>query len=321
MRLSSMAEIRPFREPDAPAAAELLRGLLPGYLFSPELLLHWNRSAPPRAHACFWVAESGQRIVGWADAEFRWRAAEPGIGELWVGVAGDARRRGFGGRLYDIGEKHLLDRGAWKLESGVDDESGRIFAERRGFRPTRVERLWTLDPAAVDPAELTVLEAAKRAEGFTVLPLRELLGRPRDLHALYAEADADIPSDDEPGEFPYEEWLEETLRTPLLDRDGSFTVLFGNRPVSFAWLLVDREGGRAEHELTGTLREFRGQGLARLAKLAGIRWARENGIRTLLTGNDSANAPMLRINERLGYRPTIERTEVAKLVGTRRQLS
>jgi hypothetical protein len=46
--------------------------------------------------------------------------------------------------------------------------------------------------------------------------------------------------------------------------------------------------------------------LARLAKLAAIARCAENGIELLVTSNDSANAAMLAINTRLGYRPTIE---------------
>ena len=66
--------------------------------------------------------------------------------------------------------------------------------------------------------------------------------------------------------------------------------------------------------MTGTLRAYRGRGLARLAKLAGIRWCAENGVHTLLTANDSQNAPMLAINERLGYRPNLVREEYSKTV-------
>ena len=56
--------------------------------------------------------------------------------------------------------------------------------------------------------------------------------------------------------------------------------------------------------MTGTAREFRQRGLARLAKLATIRWARDNGITALVTENDSANRGMLTINAELGYEPT-----------------
>jgi hypothetical protein len=40
-----------------------------------------------------------------------------------------------------------------------------------------------------------------------------------------------------------------------------------------------------------------------LVKLASARWAAGAGIEHLLTENDSENAAMLALNERLGYRP------------------
>jgi RimJ/RimL family protein N-acetyltransferase len=149
------------------------------------------------------------------------------------------------------------------------------------------------------------------------VPLRDLRDRTRELHALWEEAAKDIPSDDEHGDIDFDEWQRETMGNPLLDLDASMTVLDGERPVAFAWLLIDREGGRGEHDLTGTLRAYRGRGLARLAKLAGIRWCRENDIRTLLTGNDAENAPMLAVNDRLGYRPTVFHVEFAREIGER----
>ena len=55
--------------------------------------------------------------------------------------------------------------------------------------------------------------------------------------------------------------------------------------------------------MTGTRRAFRGQGLARLAKTASLRRARDAGCTEAFTGNDAANAPMLALNTAFGYRP------------------
>jgi RimJ/RimL family protein N-acetyltransferase len=56
------------------------------------------------------------------------------------------------------------------------------------------------------------------------------------------------------------------------------------------------------NDMTGTLRSFRGRGLARLAKLCQLEWAARNGIVSVVTENDETNAPMLAVNTRLGYR-------------------
>ncbi len=68
-------------------------------------------------------------------------------------------------------------------------------------------------------------------------------------------------------------------------------------------LRADVPGRRAENDITGTLREYRGGGLATLAKLEQLRWAARQGIENVVTENDETNAPMLALNTRLGYRP------------------
>jgi GNAT superfamily N-acetyltransferase len=311
------SEIRSFRDADADAVAGLMRRMVPQFLSNRDVLLHWMREAPERSHTRVWVAEEDDGVAGFVWTNFKWWAAEPGIGSTFLVVRPESRRRGVGTALFELVDRHLREHGAWKHEAHVTDDDGRGFAERRGFEETRRERLSQLDVASADLSELPALEEAKAAEGFRVAPLRELLDRPRELHAMFDEAAKDMPGDDPHGDVDYDEWQRQSLGNPLLELDGSMNVLDGARPVAFAWLLVDHEGSRGEHELTGTLRAYRGRGLARLAKLAAVRWCRENGIGTLLTGNDSENAPMLAINDRLGYAPTVYHVEFARVLGER----
>ena len=65
----------------------------------------------------------------------------------------------------------------------------------------------------------------------------------------------------------------------------------------------------AYNQMTATLPEFRRRGLALAAKLAAVRWAAANGFERILTENDEANAGMLAINRRLGYRPLYDQTK------------
>lgn len=299
-------EIRPFSDADAVAATNLFRLLVPDIVLTPPALLQWMRTMPDQAHSRFWVAETEGEVVASAEAFLNWRAEEPGIASLWIGVLPHARRQGIGSRLYELAETHFRTHGARKLEMSALDEDGRRFAERRGFVHSRTERFSALDPRSVDLSELRRIAEAKAEEGFRVATLRQVLDRQRDLHTLWQEAAADMPRDDPTQPQPYDDWEERVLGNPLLDLDASAVVLAGERPVSFAWLAVDREGRRAASILTGTARAFRGRSLARLAKLAAIARCAENGIELLVTSNDSANAAMLAINTRLGYRPTIE---------------
>lgn len=60
----------------------------------------------------------------------------------------------------------------------------------------------------------------------------------------------------------------------------------------------------AEQELTGVLPERRGRGLGKWLKAAMLSWIKENlpEVTTFITGNADMNAPMLSINERMGFK-------------------
>jgi GNAT superfamily N-acetyltransferase len=285
----------------------LFRELMGEELVTPPGLVHWLEGQPERAAMRAWLADADGDIVAFAHARFRWALAEEGIASVWVGVMPAFRRRGLGAALYELADRHLRDRGAKRLESRIRDgeEMGRRFAERRGYRATRRDQYWSLDVGTRDAS------VPATPNGVTVVRLADVRDRERELFELYSSAERDMP-DDHTHSFAFDEWLEETLGNPELDLELSAVVLVDGSPASFAWLISDRAGRRADNEMTGTHRAFRRRGLARLAKEATIAWAQGAGIRTISTSNDSANADMLALNEHLGYRPTLVRIGLAK---------
>ena len=196
---------------------------------------------------------------------------------LWIGVRPSARGRGVGSALWARVEGHAHEPAiCW-----TDTDEGRAFAEARGFRRTAIRIVSTLDVAAADVSE------PQCPEGVELVPWSTLESVPTDLEGI------------------------ERATTPDLAPTGSFVALLAGRPVAFALITTD-ERGVAENEFTATLAEFRGRGLATLCKQETVRWARANGIRTIVTGNDSENAAMLAVNRKLGYRPAHRRIELAR---------
>lgn len=285
----------------------LFRELWSEEVVTPPGLLHWLEAQPARAAMRAWVAEADGGIVAFANGRLRWALEEEGIAGLWVGVLPTHRRQGIGSALYELAEQHLRDRGAHRLESTIrdGDEEADRFARRRGYRHTRQEQYWALDVGTFQA------ETRRPPDGVSVVRLTDVRDRERELFDLYSSAERDMP-DDHTHSLTYEEWLPETLGNPELDPELSAVVLVDGTPASFAWLISDREGRRADNEMTGTHPAFRRRGLARLAKEVTIAWASEAGIETISTSNDTTNADMLRLNEHLGYRPTVLRTVVVK---------
>lgn len=296
--------IRRFEAADAGGVTALHRVVAPAWVFTERGLLHWVESEPERARMACWVALEDGRVVGWCDARFRWEFGGDAA-SLFVAVDPPSRRRGLGGELFELGAAHLADAKRIYCET-TGEEDARRFLLARGYREDRAERISALDPKAVDLTGLARLEEEKAEEGFRAVTLAELAERIADLHDLFEAVDADAPHSEELVPTTLEEWRAQIYEQPDLHHEASVVVLARDgRAVCLSWLHVDPEGGRAVVEMTGTLREFRRRGLARLAKLTTIRWARENGITTMYTGNDTENAAMLALNDELGFRPQV----------------
>jgi RimJ/RimL family protein N-acetyltransferase len=303
-------QIRPFQTPDAAAAAELFNAAEPEFVRTPEVLLHNLRSDPAAMRRKYWVAVDAQDVVGVASGVLRWWSNELDAGQIQLGVGAGHRRRGIGSGLLRAAEEHLAAHGARRLLVRAERDSvGTRFAAARGYsRRVASEVLWSLDPSEANIDELPELERRVGEDGFRLSPLRDVLERASDFFEFYCAAGGIPPGT--PATF--EEWRTAVFENPTLDFDGSSVVLREGQPVALAWLLVDRRNARAENEWTATLPAFRGRGLARLAKLATIRWAAANGIREVRTENDVENAPMLAINRRLGYREVAIRDDLER---------
>lgn len=122
--------------------------------------------------------------------------------------------------------------------------------------------------------------------------------------AYYAVSD--LASRDMPGDLPYagmayDEWLQQEWSG--VDQQASVVGFVAGDPVAVSALTVNAATGRAISAGSATLREFRGRGLMKALKVDSLRRAAAMGVRTAFTGNDETNAPMLAINEWLGYRP------------------
>jgi GNAT superfamily N-acetyltransferase len=205
----------------------------------------------------------------------------------------ESRKAGLGTALLERCEDHLGDLGvATALSFTTPEEASRSFATAHGFRHTHTIRISGVDPRTIEPASTP--------PGVELRPLAEL--DPRKVFELDSEAMLDIPGEGGMDDVSFEQWLEDYWRHPDTDLEASVAAVVDDRPVAFSHLRV-APGGRAINDMTGTLRDYRGRGLALLAKRATLVNAARRGVELVSTENDEMNGPMLRINDKLGYRP------------------
>jgi RimJ/RimL family protein N-acetyltransferase len=83
--------------------------------------------------------------------------------------------------------------------------------------------------------------------------------------------------------------------------DRWWVAVRGDQPVAMSYLRYPPARGYVWTGYTCSHPDHRGRGLARAVKLQSLVQAVELGVPVVYTENDSENAPMLHINERLGY--------------------
>ncbi|MDX3326372.1 GNAT family N-acetyltransferase [Streptomyces sp. ME02-6979-3A] len=288
--------VRDFLPADAESWVRVRRAALPYMVTTPEQVLSDLADSHPDRHYRLLVAEEAGEVIGTAQVGISHESPKPGQGFCNPYVHPDRRGRGAGSLLLRAGEEHLAAVGATDVYTWVLDEpANSAFAGKRGYaarRPAHFLRLGladgTLPPLPEPPAGVALLTAADFEDD------------PRPLF----EADAEVTSD-EPSDVPvelsdYEDWLASTWRRPGFDRALTTVVTVDGRVAAFSAAQTDGLT-RYWSGMTGTLRAFRGRGLAKLAKNDSLHRARAAGYTDAYTGNDADNGPMLAVNRWFGY--------------------
>lgn len=228
-----------------------------------------------------------------------------------VGLSVDAahRGRGVGGRLYRDVEVFARSHGAAVLAADVleRDADGVAFARRRGFDVYRHARAASLDltawPDEAFEADLRrVRDAGIDLSSFAVE--RAKLGdfeAERRLYDLNKLASTDDPARLDPGFPAFEHWLRLVPRSNGFQPEGQRLAVRGGAFVGLSAVHVDEASGEASTLLTGVHPSVRGRGVAFALKVAALRYARSRGARRVFTEVDARNAPMTRVNDRLGF--------------------
>lgn len=178
--------------------------------------------------------------------------------------------------------------------------------EAAGYRMERTERVWELDLVGGRERLVAMAEASRRRmrdQGIRLLTMGEETDPqlwPK-LTRLQNETEADIPSS-----HPFHPRSEQEVRAffqdPRVRPDRVWLARAGNELAAISFLTFP-ERGPSWTGYTACGRAFRGRGIARAVKMETLAQAIALGVDRVRTANDAANAPILHINETLGYRP------------------
>jgi L-amino acid N-acyltransferase YncA len=238
------------------------------------------------------VAELDGEPVGAGSAGKFWGDPDGKLAAVTIRVVKEARRRGVGTALDRRCSQHARELGKTRLFvfARYDDEESLGYFAFRGFEEIgRMQDVrLDLSTAAIERSTPVAIELSVMGDDHE-----------RGMYETALEADADIPSATPIRTGTFEQWQERHLRGRVL-RDLSFVALEDGRVVGYA-ILGRHSEDTAEHWMTGVARSARGRGIALALKQAQIAAAKEAGWAYLRTLNDLGNAPMRRVNEKLGY--------------------
>jgi GNAT superfamily N-acetyltransferase len=283
---------------DIPRAAAMRQRAWPDSIITEEGMRHFLTNVPERAEMRLLAWEEDDAIVGWATVGRAYWVADPMHGHLTIAVDPDRRGEGVGSALADAVETHVAELGLVTVRTDtLDEPAAHALAARHGFREVSSASVSAVDPATVEPLPVPA--------DVRLVPLAEI-DDPEPVWALDMEVSKDIPNETFES-LTLEEWTNEYWRSPVLDDEASLVAFVDGRLAGMTMIRIDRASGRAQNNLAGTLREFRGRGLATLLKSHSLRRAAELGATIVITDNDVENAPMLAINTKLGYRPYARR--------------
>lgn len=301
--------IRPSTPDDVPTLVDISNAIDPQNRISVATFEARERSRRPDLFFERVVLEQDGDLIGFGGyGQTEW-FANPHMLIVGVQVRPECQGQGHGRRLYEylLGEAARQQPQRLMAFTASDRPRATRFLEARGWRVIAQERPCAVQLAGADLSGLDAALAHLQAQGYQVRTFAELEGDPEreaKYYALDVDADRDVPTPEG-----------ERLQTPTLERYWE-RVRANPHFDPALWFVAVREGeygaltqlyrsdtpGVLRTGFTGTARAHRRRGLALALKLTALARARELGAHEVRSENDATNAPMIAINDRLGFR-------------------
>ena len=205
-----------------------------------------------------------------------------------------------------IGERAVEQGSLVLLAYCAEDEPEMLAAlGALGYRTERTQKVWELDLSKHGARLVEEAEAARDTMDRVDIQLTTVADwnhhdKFHKLHHLNERTIQDVPHSLAIVPEVFEDFMKR-FKSPDRRLDRWWIAVDGDRAVAMSYLKFPPVRGTIWTGYTCTDRDYRGRGIARAVKLQSLAQAAELGVNVVQTDNDSENAPMLHINERLGY--------------------
>ena len=294
---------------DAGFAADVFTENAPDDPEDPVLIRHYWANPQPGLVAERYVVTSGGERIGfaaqvhqdWSKLPTRYGRVD---GSLRVAVKTAERLDAVFAQMED--RSRASGTAIFTAGSNDDDEIRRAVLIARGYTEERRFKLWECDlvaNASMLRAQLEVARAAMRREGLRLVTFDRIEGadRMRRYWELSETTTADMPSTVPYVPAPFELFVRAWMGRPGFREGLLWIALAGDDMLGYSVLAYPPTRGLVWNNGTAVVRSARGRGIARALKLESMVQAIDAGTPSIRTGNDSTNAPILYLNEVLGF--------------------
>jgi len=302
--------LRPATLDDAAIAADLESRRDPEEPRDPAILRHWWASSVGVEKIKRQIGERDGVPIAFVAAGHRpWETAQPRFGWARTLLDPEAWSAAEHDHLVDVAESWLrAEQCATSVMRMREDFTRELeVMERRGYREARRAKVWELDLVAGRERLLAAARegrAKMRAQGARLLPLSEDSDpdKMRKLYEVTIESEQDIPTTVPWLTLSFEDWRRHWFDSPGIREDRFWIARLDDAIVGMSVLEFPVTRGTTWTAFTGTSRKVRGRGVARALKYETLAQAIALGVERVRTQNDGANAPILHLNEEMGYR-------------------
>ena len=217
----------------------------------------------------------------------------------------DAQRRGIGRILWNAVEHglHQLEMRCVTVQVSEDHVRGLRFASELGFVEIKRDFESRLDVQTFDSSLFAMLEGELSQRGVTLRSWQDLDSTAfrLELHEVFSTARLGVPRSAPATPISFSFFEQNILSDAEFLWDASFVALKDSRIIGFTGAYRNGAGGLAAQWLTAVTREMRGQRIALALKVKQLEALKQLGFQAVRTDNDTRNAAMLAVNNRLGF--------------------
>lgn len=297
---------------DADYWADLWTDVDPDDPSDPVLMRHFwkNQPADHVVERFIAIAPDGGRVGGAAHFHGPWDKMPTRYGQVRAGLFSAHMNADRLDEAFAFAEDRSGQSGAtiittWVLEA----DAARIdVLSSRGYAEERRAKLWQVDLVANRERVESIAASSRErmgAHGIRVTTLDKVGGDEpvRRFWMLFELTTPDMPSTVPYVSIPFADFVRGWMDAPSVRQDRIWIALQGADMVGYSMLTYPPVRGNVWNNGTATVREARGKGIARALKAESMIQALELGVPRVRTGNDATNAPILHLNQDMGFGP------------------